>query len=81
MKYIADGVSPIYYHLAGQQSVVAHSPDVQRFKQFMKPAGHLPNPVWMPVWDDTELEELRSRMFPKIDRQLVRKALVTLLTS
>ena len=46
----------------------------------MKQEGHLSNPVWMPVWDDTELEELRSRRFPQLDSQLVRKALVMRLT-
>lgn len=75
LKYIADGVSPIYYKLAAQQSIVAHSPDVERYKEFMKQEGHSPYPFWMPIWNCDELEELRSRRYPEIDHQLVGKAL------
>ena len=71
MKYIADGVGTIYYGLAAQQSVVTHSADGQRFRKFMNQDGHLPSPLWMPMWDVDELEELRRWKFPRIDRQLV----------
>ena len=75
LKYIADEVSPIFYYLAAQQSIVAHSPDVERYKEFMKQEGHSPYPFWMPIWNCDELEELRSKRYPEIDHQLVGKAL------
>ncbi|BDA48393.1 probable disintegrin and metalloproteinase with thrombospondin mo at N-terminal half [Coccomyxa sp. Obi] len=70
VKYVAVGVSPVYKPLTAEQSVVAHSYDLERFKEYMKPEGHLPSPLWMPIWDADELEELRSRRFPQIDSQL-----------
>ncbi|CAL8463719.1 g3253 [Coccomyxa elongata] len=55
IKYVADGVKPIYDHLAAEQSVVAHSPDMERFEEYLKQDGHLPSPLWMPIWDVDEL--------------------------
>ncbi|BDA48352.1 hypothetical protein COCOBI_12-0280 [Coccomyxa sp. Obi] len=71
VKYVADGVTPVYNPLAAEQSVVAHSPDVERFKEYMKQEGHLPSPLWMPTWDDYEMEELRARRFENIDHQMM----------
>lgn len=53
--------------------MVAHSPDLEHIKDFMKQEGHLASPLWMPIWDFDELQELRIRVFPHVDYQLVCK--------
>lgn len=78
VKYIADGTSPIYTRLAAEQSVVAYYPDEEQYRHYMKPEGHLPSPLWMPVWDEYEMEQLRTSRYQDIDHQTVRESLVAL---
>ena len=46
-----------------EQSLVAHYPDESKFKQYLKPPGHLCGPLWMPFWEPHELEALRAKHF------------------
>lgn len=71
VKYVADGVRPIHDDLAADQSVVTHYPDLERFEEYMKQEGHLPSPLWMPIWDVDELVELWRKSFQHVDYQLV----------
>ena len=65
LRYIADGAAPIVTDPSVEQSLVAHSPDVRKYKEYLKPPGHLASPLWMPVWELHELEALRAKLFAK----------------
>ena len=63
LRYIADGISPLLDAPVVEQSFVAHSPDRSKFKEYLKPRGHLAAPVYMPHWDMEELEILRAGLY------------------
>ena len=63
MRYIADGISPVVPNPGVQQSLVAHSPDDSKYKEYLKPPGHESGPLWMPFWELGELEALRAKRF------------------
>ena len=63
VRYIADGTSPLLDAPVVEQSFVAHSPDRSKFKEYLKPKGHLTAPVYMPHWDMEELEILRAGLY------------------
>ena len=62
-RYIADGVSPVVTEPEAEQSLVAHYPDESKYKQYLKPRGHVGGPLWMPFWEPEELEALRAKHF------------------
>ena len=63
LRYIADGAPPVVTQPEVEQSLVAHSPDESKYKEYLKPPGHLPSPLWMPSWEPHELEALRAKRF------------------
>ena len=63
LRYIADGASPIVTDPKVEQSLVAHSPDDSKYKEYLKPPGHGKGPLWMPFWEPHELEALRAKRF------------------
>ncbi len=71
LRYIADGVAPFIPGGQVAQLLVAHSPDHQQYKQYMKPRGHLPVPLYMPFWELHELEAVRQRFYPNISHDQV----------
>ena len=42
---------------------MAHSPDVRKYKEYLKPPRHAKAPLWMPIWELEELEALRAKRF------------------
>ena len=76
LRYIADGAAPIVTDPKVEQSLVAHSPDVSKYKEYLKPPGHSASPLWMPVWELHELEALRAKLFAKeVTREQVGRCL------
>ena len=63
LRYIVDGTSPLVPDPSVEQSLVAHSPDVSKYKEYLKPPGHSASPLWMPCWEPHELEALRAKVF------------------
>ena len=61
LHYISDGASPVVSGLTAEQSLVAHYSDESKYKQYLKPLGHLCGPLWMPFWEPDELEALRAK--------------------
>jgi hypothetical protein len=65
LRYIADGAAPLVPKPWVEQSLVAHSPDDSKYKEYLKPRGHEKGPLWMPFWEPDELEALRAKHFAK----------------
>ena len=65
LRYIADGSSPLVPDPMAEQSLVAHSPNVSKYKEYLKPPGHSASPLWMPFWEPHELEALRAKRYAK----------------
>ena len=63
LRYIADGAAPIATDPSVEQSLVALSPDVCKYKEFLKAHRHANAPLWMPIWEPEELEALRAKRF------------------
>ena len=63
LRYIADGASPLLDEVQAEQSLVTHSPDEDKYSEYLKPPGHAPAPLWMPFWELPELEALRAKRF------------------
>ena len=63
MRYIADGATPLVPAPQVEQSMVAHYPDLSKYKKYLKPDNHMSGPLWMPVWELPELEALRAKRF------------------
>ena len=66
LRYIADGTSPLVPKPNVEQSLVAHSPDDSKYKEYLKPPGHESGPLWMPFWELEELEALRAKRFAEV---------------
>ena len=63
LRYIADRVTPLVPQPQAEQSLVAHSPDRSKYKDYLKATGHMPGPLWMPFWELHELEALRAKLY------------------
>lgn len=63
LRYIADGATPLIDEPDLEQSFVAHSPDELKYKDYLKPEGHLAGPLWMPFWELAEMEALRAKHY------------------
>lgn len=71
LRYIADGVAPLFPRVQVVQSFVAHFPDREKYKQYMKPNGHAAAPLYMPFWEMHELDALREMQYPNVSRDEV----------
>lgn len=71
VRYIVDGAMP-RLSLAAPQSFVAHSPNYSRYKEYMKQNAAAAAPLYMPFWDEEELNIVRQRMHPAISEWQVR---------
>ena len=71
VRYIVDGEMPCLT-LAVPQSIVAHSPNYSQYKDYMKLDAAAKSPLYMPIWDEEELNIVRTRMYPKLDEWQVR---------
>lgn len=70
LYYIVDGAVPLV-DLEVKQSLVAHSPDDSRYKEYLKIRGAASSPLYMPFWDEEELELVRLKLHPDITRNQV----------
>ena len=74
VRYIVDGAKPCVW-LAAVQSFVAHYPEPSRYKgykEYMKLRAAAGAPMYMPLWDDQELDIVRQRMHPAMSEWQVR---------
>ena len=70
LRYIVDGASP-YLQLEVAQSIVAHSPDTSKYKDYLKLSDASNAPLYMPHWDKDELESVRVELYQDVTRQQV----------
>lgn len=70
LRYIVDGATPLV-DLIVKQSMVAHSPDDSKYKEYLKINNAAGSPLYMPFWDEEELEIARLKMHPAVSRNQV----------
>ncbi len=66
VRYILDGAKP-YLSLDAVRSIVTHYPEPSRYKgykEYMKLNLAAATPMYMPFWDNQELDIVRQRMHP-----------------
>ena len=67
VRYIVDGAMP-RLSLSALQSFVAHYPDSSQHKSYMKLDTAAAAPLYMPFWDEEELDIVRQRMHPAMSK-------------
>ncbi|BDA48114.1 probable crinkler effector protein 15 [Coccomyxa sp. Obi] len=74
LYYIADGAMPLV-DLEVKQSLVAHSPDDSKYKEYLKIDNAASSPLYMPFWDEEELELVRLNLHPDVSRNQMNQAI------
>ena len=71
LGYIVDGATPLVNQLAVEQSFVAHSPDDSKYNKYLNIKGAVSAPLFMPLWDEEELDIVRIKQYEDISKEQV----------